>query len=106
MCASVGRCPPIPDIEGDPTAEILAIEMAPGDMLVWNSRTFHSAPGNRLDRRRAAFIVRLMPATSFYDHALGAEIGAKHPAQGYGTRPLYLVRGQDRHGGNNFEIGH
>lgn len=50
-----GKRPPPPDIDGDPTAEILAIDMAPGDMLVWNSRTFHSAPGNTLDRRRAAF---------------------------------------------------
>lgn len=47
--------PPPPDIAGDPSAEILATAMAPGDMLVWNSRTFHSAPGNTLDRRRAAF---------------------------------------------------
>lgn len=50
-----GNRPPRPDIDRDPTAEILAIDMAPGDMLVWNSRTFHSAPGNTLDRRRAAF---------------------------------------------------
>ncbi len=66
----------------------------------------HGSSANRTNHRRAAFIVRLMPATSLYDHALGAEIGQKHPAQGYGTRPLYLVRGEDRHGGNNFEIGH
>lgn len=47
--------PPPPDIESDPAAEILATAMAPGDMLIWNSHTFHSAPGNHLDRRRAAF---------------------------------------------------
>jgi hypothetical protein len=46
-----------------------------------------------------------MPATSYYDHALGAEIGKRHPAQGYGVRPLYLISGQDR-AGNNFSIGH
>ena len=65
----------------------------------------HGSNANRTDKRRAAFIVRLMPATSLYDHALGAEIGKNHPKQGYGTRPLFLVSGQDR-AGNNFEIGH
>ena len=49
--------------------------------------------------------MRLMPASSFYDHALGAEIGKKHPLQGYGERPLYLVSGADK-AGNHFEIGH
>lgn len=65
----------------------------------------HGSAANRTDKRRAAFIVRLMPATSFYDHALGSEIGKKHPAQGYGVRPLFLVSGQDK-AGNNFTIGH
>jgi len=65
----------------------------------------HASDANRTDRRRAAFIVRLMPATSRYDHALGAEIGKQHPAQGYGVRPLYLVSGRDR-AGNDFTIGH
>jgi hypothetical protein len=65
----------------------------------------HGSGPNRSDHRRAALIVRLMPASSYYDHALGAEIGKKHPSQGYGERPLYLVSGQDR-AGNNFTIGH
>ena len=50
------RSPP-PDIDADPTAEILAIDMNPGDMLVWDSHTFHSAPGNTSSNRRAAFSV-------------------------------------------------
>ena len=65
----------------------------------------HGSTANRTDRRRAAFIIRLMPASSFYDHALGAEIGKKHPKQGYGSRPLYLISGADK-AGNNFNIGH
>ena len=49
--------PPVPDIDSNSHAEILSIEMNPGDMLIWNSHTFHSAPGNKLDSRRAAFSV-------------------------------------------------
>ena len=47
--------PPPPDFDADPDTDMVSCAMAPGDPLVWNSRTFHSAPGNRLDRRRAAF---------------------------------------------------
>lgn len=65
----------------------------------------HGSTANRTDRRRAAFIIRLMPASSYYDHVLGAEIGKKHPKQGYGERPLYLINGVDK-AGNNFDIGH
>ena len=43
-----------PDFDSMPGIEILACDLDPGDALVWNSRTFHSAPGNSLNRRRAA----------------------------------------------------
>ncbi len=85
------------------TAEPLILRA--GQVSFHDVYMIHGSSANRTDKRRAAFIVRLMPATSLYDHALGAEIGKKHPAQGYGVRPLYLVSGQDR-AGNNFSIGH
>ncbi len=43
-----------PDLDNDPDADIITCALEPGDTLVWNSRMFHSAPGNTLDRRRAA----------------------------------------------------
>lgn len=43
-----------PDFDAEPDTDIVSCTMEPGDTLVWNSRTFHSAPGNSLDRRRAA----------------------------------------------------
>ena len=49
--------PNIPDIDENPDAEILATAMEPGDLLIFNSRTFHSAPGNKLEHRRAGFSV-------------------------------------------------
>ena len=59
--------PELPDIDNDPGVEILSTAMAPGDMLIWNSYTFHSAPGNRLDRRRAAFSVNWLGDDVIYD---------------------------------------
>ena len=43
-----------PNFDQDESVEILSTDLRPGDALVWNSRTFHSAPGNILDQRRAA----------------------------------------------------
>ena len=65
--------PPVPDIDGDPHAEILATGLAPGDMLIWSSRTFHSAPGNRLDQRRAAFSVNWAGDDVRYEDAAALE---------------------------------
>lgn len=84
-------------------AEALVIRA--GQVSFHDIYMIHGSTANRTEKRRAAFIVRLMPATSLYDHSLGAETGKKHPAQGYGVRPLYQVSGQDR-AGNNFTIGH
>ena len=84
-------------------AEALIIRA--GQMSFHDVYMIHGSQANLTDSRRAAFVVRLMPASSFYDHKLGAQIGKKHPLQGYGERPLYLVSGDDK-AGNNFEIGH
>jgi ectoine hydroxylase-related dioxygenase (phytanoyl-CoA dioxygenase family) len=46
--------PAPPDFDADPEAVVLVGPVEPGDMLIWTSRTFHSAPGNRLKHRRAA----------------------------------------------------
>ncbi|HCV35460.1 MAG: phytanoyl-CoA dioxygenase family protein [Acidimicrobiales bacterium] len=46
---------PLPPISQD--GRILHTSLEPGDMLVWWSHTLHCAPGNHLDRRRAAFSV-------------------------------------------------
>lgn len=46
-----------PDAETPEDAEILTTALRAGDMLAWTSYTLHSAPGNKLDQRRAAFSV-------------------------------------------------
>lgn len=48
--------------------EIVSCELNPGDALVWNSRTFHSAPGNTLDQRRAALSINFCgDDVTYYD---------------------------------------
>lgn len=86
------------------TAEELIIEA--GQVSYHDVYMIHGSGPNSTDRRRAAFIVRLMPATSHYDHELGKSMGTKNASHDYGVRPLFLVRGKDACGKNNFEIGH
>ena len=50
----ISERPQPPEFDQLPEAKILQCHLNPGDALVWNSRTFHSAPGNTLDQRRAA----------------------------------------------------
>ena len=59
--------PEVPDIDNDKGIEILSTAMEPGDMLIWNSFTFHCAPGNSLDRRRAALSVNWLGDDVTYD---------------------------------------
>ncbi|MBX2880746.1 MAG: phytanoyl-CoA dioxygenase family protein [Granulosicoccus sp.] len=86
------------------TAEDLILQA--GQASFHDVYMIHGSKANRTQHRRAAFVVRLMPATSHYDHQLGVEIGKKHTAHGYGTRPLFLVSGKDVCGKNDFRIGH
>ncbi|WP_299844060.1 phytanoyl-CoA dioxygenase family protein [uncultured Roseovarius sp.] len=59
--------PPLPEIEADPNAKLLATAMAPGDLLIFSSRVLHAAPGNRLDRRRAGFSINWVGDDVTYD---------------------------------------
>ncbi|MDH3467992.1 MAG: phytanoyl-CoA dioxygenase family protein [Gammaproteobacteria bacterium] len=86
----------VPNIDADPSAEIIATAMEPGDMLVWNSHTFHSAPGNSLDRRRAAFSVNWVGDDVTYDDVPALDT-YRHPELKTGDRitcdKFPLVRG-------------
>ena len=47
--------PIVPDIDDNPDQfDVITCDLAPGDTLIWNSRMFHSAPGNHLGTRRGA----------------------------------------------------
>ena len=50
--------PTVPDFDvmaDTGECEIISCELNPGDTLIFNCRTLHTAPGNHLDMRRAAF---------------------------------------------------
>lgn len=87
------------------TAENLEIQA--GQISFHDIYMVHRSTSNTSGQRRAAVVMRIMPGTSYFDHVgpYGEEIGGGHEHE-YMRRPLYLLRGQDQTGRNNFEIGH
>ncbi len=77
-----------------------------GQMAVFDVFMVHGSQANRSATRRAAFIMRFMPTTSHYDHDWGAELAERIRPSDIGTRPLFLLRGVDRCGRNDFDLGH
>jgi hypothetical protein len=64
----------------------------------------HGSEANRSSERRAGLVFRIMPGSSHYNHAKGG--ASENPSHDYSRRPLFLLRGQDRTGKNDFQIGH
>ena len=55
---------------------------------------------NRSDRRRTGVALRYMPSSSLFDRTLRPVDGQSGVPVNFANRPLWLVRGIDRHGGN------
>lgn len=79
--------------------------LEPGQISLHDVRMIHGSPANRSGKRRAALIMRYMPASSHYDRAL---VGGRtfNSAFNIANQPLWLVRGVDRSGKNDFVHGH
>jgi hypothetical protein len=80
------------------------IELEPGQMVMFDVYTVHGATHNRGDVPRAGYALRFMPSTSHFDHD-GAE-RRDEPGYAHDTRPLFLARGRDVCGRNDFRRGH
>jgi len=82
------------------------IILEPGQISIHDVYLVHGSGANLSDRRRMGLVLRIMPATSFYNHHSGKikeDAGSPH---GYSKRALYLLRGEDSSKRNNFEVGH
>jgi ectoine hydroxylase-related dioxygenase (phytanoyl-CoA dioxygenase family) len=81
------------------------VELEPGQMSLHDVRLIHGSLANNSGQRRAAFIMRYMPASSFYDRSLVDKRRDNSPFNIY-EQPLWLMRGTDRSGRNDFVRGH
>jgi hypothetical protein len=82
------------------------VELQAGQLSIHDVYLIHGSRANRSPQRRAGFAIRYMPATSLYDRTLPFPGGAAAIRQNMALRPIYLVRGADRHGRNDFALGH
>jgi hypothetical protein len=65
----------------------------------------HGSNANRSPNRRAAFVIRYMPASSTFKRHAGDTHRQAEVSFSMSKRPIWLLRGCDR-GGNDFSIGH
>ena len=80
--------------------------LAAGQISFHDVYIIHSSRANPSGRRRAALVGRFMPGHCHYDHELGLRLAEPHKAHDYGKRALFLLRGRDRSGRNDFSVGH
>jgi len=66
----------------------------------------HGSNANRSPKRRAGFVIRYMPATSVFERATGDEHVQSGVTFSMSKRPVWLLRGKDRSGRNDFTVGH
>ena len=90
-------------IAGQPVVDI-ALEA--GQMSLHDVHLVHGSSANRSGRRRAGIAIRYMPATSVFERDLIAPSDASGYRVDFSRRPLWLVRGHDVSGRNDFQRGH
>jgi len=82
------------------------IELEAGQMSMHDIFAIHGSNPNRSPKRRAGVAIRYMPGSSVF----GRDIIEPSDASGYkvdfSTRPIWLLKGQDRTGRNDFKVGH
>ncbi len=82
------------------------VRLEAGAVSLHDIHLVHGSPPNRSDRRRAGLTLRYMPSASHFDRnrAMGAASNTA-PVE-FARRPIWLVRGVDRCGLNDFTTGH
>jgi hypothetical protein len=82
------------------------IELAPGQVSLHDVYMIHGSNPNRSPDRRAGVAIRYMPGSSVFERGLIERSDKSGYTVDFSTRPLWLLRGRDRTGRNDFAIGH
>jgi ectoine hydroxylase-related dioxygenase (phytanoyl-CoA dioxygenase family) len=87
-------------------ATAVDIELQPGQMSMHDVYMIHGAKANRSNIRRTGVALRYMPASSHFDRGLNPVNGQSGVPVRFAQRPIWLLRGRDVSGLNDFEVGH
>ena len=86
-------------------AEAVDLQLQPGQMSMHDVYMIHGAKVNTSTQRRAGVALRYMPGNSVFERNLNPADGQSGVPVAFATRPLWLLRGQDRTGRNDFKVG-
>ncbi len=81
-------------------ADAVVDDLKAGALSLHDVFLVHGSEPNRSKKRRAAFVIRYMPATSHFDRS-EAKVGSQHVNTRLAEREIYLVRGEDWTGKTN-----
>ena len=87
-------------------AEAIDLELEPGQMSLHEVYMIHGAAANTSAKRRTGVALRYMPATSVFERHLRPSDGQTGVPVNFAQRPLWLLKGVDRSGRNDFVVGH
>jgi ectoine hydroxylase-related dioxygenase (phytanoyl-CoA dioxygenase family) len=82
------------------------LELQPGQMSLHDIFMIHGAAANTSNKRRTGIALRYMPASSHFDRQLKPVDGKTGVAVNFSQRPIWLLKGVDQSGLNDFEVGH
>jgi hypothetical protein len=87
-------------------SQAVDLELQPGQMSLHDVYMIHGATANRSTKRRTGVALRYMPATSVFERDLRPVDGKTGVPVNFAQRPLWLLKGVDRSGRNDFAVGH
>ena len=87
-------------------ADAVDIELEPGQMSLHDVYMIHGAAPNTSSKRRTGVALRYMPSTSVFERDLRPAEGKTGITVDFARRPLWLLKGVDRSGRNDFSVGH
>jgi ectoine hydroxylase-related dioxygenase (phytanoyl-CoA dioxygenase family) len=93
-------------IESFDESTAVDIELEPGQMSLHDIYMIHGATVNHSPMRRAGVAIRYMPGSSVFVRDLIQPNSSSGYLVDFSTRPLWLLKGKDRTGKNDFSLGH
>jgi Phytanoyl-CoA dioxygenase (PhyH) len=87
-------------------ADAVDLELEPGQMSLHDVYMIHGAKANVSTKRRTGVALRYMPGSSHFDRSLKPMDGKTGVSVNFAQRPLWLLRGKDQTGLNDFVVGH
>ena len=87
-------------------ATAVCLELEPGQMSLHDVYMIHGAQANTSEQRRTGVALRYMPASSVFERDLRPADGQTGVAVNFAQRPIWLLKGADRSGRNDFDVGH